>query len=63
VAAEVLHELRMTQRVLHHMLAMTTTCPRGVLKLIGVSPEIKVMALLVSRPRVTLSLPKERFNA
>jgi hypothetical protein len=48
VAAEVLHELRMTQRVLHHMLAMTTTCHRGVLKLIGVSPEIKVMALLVS---------------
>jgi hypothetical protein len=26
---EVLHELRMTQRVLHHMPAMTTACHKG----------------------------------
>jgi hypothetical protein len=42
-----LHELLMTQRVLRCMPVMTTRCHGGILRPIGVLPEIKAMALLV----------------
>jgi hypothetical protein len=67
---KVLHKLRMARRVLGRMPMMIARCHKGIPKPIGVSSEVKVMALLVIRPRVTLSLRKaammmcdEGFNA
>jgi hypothetical protein len=65
-----LHELLTTWRVLRRMPVMTARRHRGIPRPIGVLSEIKAMALLVIRPRVTLRLPKaaamrcdEGFNA